>query len=152
MSPCPPDVRAVKMPVLYSPSARQSPGTAGQEEREIKVFIVDDHPRVRSAIETLVARTPGLRVVGSVSSGAAAIAAVVRLRPTVVIMDLGMPGINGVEATREIRMDPSAPAVVAFSGSRELWREARAAGAALMILKDEDPESLLEAIRAAARR
>lgn len=77
----------------------RKPWRAGAEDQEIHVLIVDDHPGVRSAIEALIARTPGLRVVGSVSSGAAAIEGVRRLQPTVVIMDLGMPGINGVEAT-----------------------------------------------------
>lgn len=118
----------------------------------ITVLIVDDHPGVRAAIEALIVRTPGLRVVGSVSSGAAAIEDARRLNPTVVIMDLCMPDINGVEATRAIRLDDGAPAVVAFSGSRELWREARDAGAAVTLLKDEDPQRLLQAIRAAASR
>jgi DNA-binding NarL/FixJ family response regulator len=119
---------------------------------EIDVLIVDDHPRVRSAIEALIAGVPGLRVVGSVSGGAAAIERVARLRPAVVIMDLGMPGIDGVAATREICKSKVAPVVVAFSGSRALWREARAAGAAHTLLKDEDPATLVETIRAAARR
>jgi CheY-like chemotaxis protein len=137
---------------LAESAPRRLPDTACQEEGEIEVVVVDDHPGVRSAIEALIARAAGLCVVGSVSSGTAAVAAVVQLRPTVVIMDLCMPGMNGVEATRAICSSPPAPVVVVFSGSRELWREARAAGAAHMILKDEDPESLLEAIRAAARR
>jgi CheY-like chemotaxis protein len=119
-------------------------------DEEILVLIVDDHPGVRSAIEALIARTPGLRVVGSFSSGAAAVEGVARLRPAVVIMDLGMPGMNGVEATREICRGKVAPTVVAFSGSRELWREARAAGAAYTVLKDEDPQTLLTTIRTAA--
>ena len=119
---------------------------------EIDVLVVDDHPGVRSAIEALIAGAPGLRVVGSVSGGAAAIERVARLRPTVVIMDLGMPGIDGVAATREICRSKEPPVVVAFSGSRALWREARAAGAAHTLLKDEDPATLVETIRAAARR
>jgi DNA-binding NarL/FixJ family response regulator len=120
------------------------------KDEAITVLVVDDHPGVRAAIEALIARTSGLRVVGSVSTGASAIERARRLKPTVVIMDLGMPDINGVEATRAIRLSDGAPAVVAFSGSRELWREARAAGAADTLLKDEDPDRLLEAIRAAA--
>jgi DNA-binding NarL/FixJ family response regulator len=125
---------------------------ADVQRAEIGVLIVDDHPGVRSAIEALIAGAPGLRVVGSVAGGAAAIERVARLRPTVVIMDLGMPGIDGVAATREICKSRQAPVVVAFSGSREGWREARAAGAAHALLKDEDPATLVETIRAAVRR
>lgn len=62
-----------------------------------------------------------------------------------------MPDINGVEAIRAIRLNDGAPAVVAFSGSRQLWREARDAGATVTLLKDEDPQRLLQAIRAVAR-
>jgi DNA-binding NarL/FixJ family response regulator len=64
-------------------------------------------------------------------------------------MDLGMPGLNGVEATRRVRCRHPAPVVVALSGSHELIREATAAGAASTMLKDVDPVRLLEAIRAA---
>jgi DNA-binding NarL/FixJ family response regulator len=116
------------------------------------VLVVDDHPGVRCAIEALIARTPGLRLVGSASSGAAAIEGVARLLPMVVVMDLGMPGINGVEATREICKAETAPVVVAVSGSRELWHEARAAGAAYTLLQDADPQLLVETIRTAAQR
>lgn len=119
---------------------------------DVDVLVVDDHPGVRAAIEALVAGTPGLRLVGSASNGAAAIEIVARLRPAVVIMDLGMPGIDGVRATREICKSKMAPVVVAFSGSRELWRQARAAGASHTVLKDEDPATLVETILAAARR
>jgi DNA-binding NarL/FixJ family response regulator len=82
---------------------------------DVDVLVVDDHPGVRAAIEALIAGAPGLRLVGSASSGAAAIEIVARLRPAVVIMDLGMPGIDGVRATREICKSKVAPVVVAFS-------------------------------------
>jgi DNA-binding NarL/FixJ family response regulator len=74
------------------------------------------------------------------------------MQPKVVIMDLTMPGMSGVEATRSICRRQPAPAVVVLSGSRELWREARAAGAADAVLKDADPLHLLAVVRAAARR
>lgn len=121
------------------------------DDEDIAVLVVDDHPGVRLAIEALIARTPGLRLVGSVSSGAAAIEGVARLQPTVVVMDLGMPGMNGVEATREIRKRKAAPVVVAFSRARAVARSA-SAGAAHAVPKDEDPHTLLETIRTAARR
>jgi DNA-binding NarL/FixJ family response regulator len=144
------------MPALYALSSLDedmpaaAPTAACLDDDDIRVLVVDDHPRVRSAIEALIDRTPGLRVVGSVSSGAEAIEGAARLRPRVVVMDLGMPGISGVAATREICNQQPAPVVVAFSGSRELWREARDAGAAHTLLKDEDPNTLVETIRIAA--
>ena len=63
---------------------------------------------------------------------------------------LTMPGVDGVEATRRVRAQQRPPAVVALSGSRELIRDAVAAGAAFTLLKDEDPHRLLEVIEAAA--
>jgi len=140
---------------LYAPSGQRAHPPAegrGAACDDVDVLVVDDHPGVRCAIEALVARTPGLRLVGSASSGAGAIEGVARLQPEVVVMDLGMPGINGVEATREICEGRIAPVVVAFSGSRALWHEARTAGAAYALLKDEDPQTLVETIRTAARR
>ena len=64
-------------------------------------------------------------------------------------MDLAMPGVNGVEATRRLRRQRLPPAVVALSGSHELIREAVTAGAAFTLLKDVDPDRLLAVIRAA---
>ena len=132
-------------------AALPAPPTHTRKPPDVAVLIVDDHPGVRSALEALIDRAPGLRVVGSASCGVTAIEAVVRLRPMVVVMDLHLPGVDGVAATREIRQRQAPPAVVVFSGSRELWRAAQAAGAARTVLKDEDPSMLLAAIRAVAR-
>jgi DNA-binding NarL/FixJ family response regulator len=98
----------------------------------------------------LITSADDLRLIGSASGGAEAIAVVAALEPEVVVMDLAMPATSGVEATRAICRRRPAPAVVAFSGSRELWRDARAAGAAHAVLKDDDPERLLDAIRDAS--
>ena len=115
------------------------------------VLLVDDHVGFRCALERLLAATDDLRVVGAASDGAQAVELVARLRPDVVVMDLAMPVLSGVEAVRRIRTDHKPPVVVALSGSRAMWREARAAGVSRTILKDEDPEQLIAAIRAAAR-
>jgi DNA-binding NarL/FixJ family response regulator len=88
------------------------------------VLIVDDHCGFRYALESLLASAGDLRLVGSVCTGAEAVTLSEQLEPRVVIMDLAMPGINGVEATRRICGQRRPPAVVALSGSRELWREA----------------------------
>lgn len=113
------------------------------------VLVVDDHPGFRSALEQLLARSEDLEVVGSASDGMQAVALVARLRPDLVIMDLAMPLLNGVDATRRICSRHAPPVVVALSGSRAMWREARAAGASCTLLKDEDPERLIARIRAA---
>jgi DNA-binding NarL/FixJ family response regulator len=113
------------------------------------VLVVDDHPGFRSALERLLARAGDLEVVGSASDGAQAVELAARLRPDLVIMDLAMPVLSGVDATRRIRSQEEPPVVVALSGSRELWREACAAGVSCMILKDEDPERLVATIRRA---
>jgi DNA-binding NarL/FixJ family response regulator len=116
------------------------------------VLVVDDHVGVRLALEALIRSTADLRVVGSASGGAEAIELVAALEPAVVVMDLAMPGTSGVQAIRAICRRRPAPAVVAFSGARTLWREARAAGAAYTVLKDDDPERLLDTIRSACGR
>lgn len=115
------------------------------------VLVVDDHAGFRGALERLLARTDDLRVVGAACDGAQAVELVARLRPDVVVMDLAMPVLSGVAAIRRIRGETDPPAVVALSGSRALWREARAAGVSCTLLKDADPEQLVATIRAAAR-
>jgi DNA-binding NarL/FixJ family response regulator len=88
-------------------------------------------------------------LVGSADGGVEAVALAARLSPEVVVMDLGMARVNGVEATRRVRAQPRPPVVVALSGSRELTKDAVAAGAAITLLKDVDPDELLAVIRSA---
>jgi DNA-binding NarL/FixJ family response regulator len=127
------------------------------------VLIADDHDGFRIALASLLGATDDLVVIGSACGGAEAIDLAAALHPHVVVMDLMMPGVNGVEATRTIRNCNSsnsghsascsqglAPAVVALSGSRELMRDAIAAGAAFAVLKEEEPERLIAVVRAAA--
>jgi DNA-binding NarL/FixJ family response regulator len=118
----------------------------------ITVMVADDHDGFRSALERLVLSTADLALVGSACGGEEAVALAARLLPQVVVMDLAMPGVSGVDATRRVRTQRRPPVVVALSGSRELSRDAIAAGAAFSLLKDVHPEKLLAVIRAAARR
>jgi DNA-binding NarL/FixJ family response regulator len=118
----------------------------------ITVVVVDDHPGFRRALERALRRSPGLRLVGSAHSGVEAIAMCARLEPRVVVMDLAMPGVSGVEATRQLMRQHGPPAVVALSGSRELMRDAIAAGACRALLKEGDLTELLTTIRLAAAR
>jgi DNA-binding NarL/FixJ family response regulator len=118
----------------------------------ITVLVVDDHPGFRRALERALRRSPGLRLVGSARSGEEAIAMSAQLEPRVVVMDLAMPGMSGVEATSRVMRQPAPPAVVALSRSRELMREAIAAGACRALLKEGDLTELLTTIRLAAAR
>jgi DNA-binding NarL/FixJ family response regulator len=118
----------------------------------IRVLLVDDHQLVRTGLSTLLAATDDITVVGQAGDGAAAIEAVAGVAPDVVLMDLSMPGIDGVEATRSILADhPNVHVVVLTSFSdHEMVNDALAAGAVGYQLKDCEPADLLAAVRAAA--
>lgn len=129
-------------------SVARADGADGRDA--ITVLVVDDHPGFRRAIERALQRSPGLRLVGSAHSGEEAIVMSAQLEPRVVVMDLAMPGVSGVEATRRLMRQEVPPAVVALSGSRELMRDAIAAGACRALLKEGDLTELLTTIRLAA--
>jgi DNA-binding NarL/FixJ family response regulator len=144
----PDGLRATPLTVLRASSGSRSDAEPGG----LTVLVVDDHAGFRRALESLVRSAGDLILLGSACDGEQAVRLSAELRPRVVVMDLGMPGVNGVEATRRVRGQQLPPVVVALSGSHELIREAVAAGAAFTVLKDEDPQRLLEVIRAAASR
>ena len=118
----------------------------------IPVLVVDDHPGCRRALEEALRRAPGVRLVGCASTGEEALIMSAQLRPRVVVMDLAMPGMTGVDATRRLMAEREPPAVVALSGSRELMRDAVAAGARGTLLKEADLTELLATIRLVAAR
>jgi DNA-binding NarL/FixJ family response regulator len=134
---------------MYTNEPAQPDACAG--DSGTTVLIVDDHPGFRGALASFLRSSPGLELVGSARDGEEAICLAAELRPRVVVMDLAMPGLSGVEATRRLRAQPAPPAVVAVSVSHALMREALAAGAAFTVLKDAEPHRLLDVIQAAAR-
>lgn len=117
------------------------------------VLLADDHSLVRAGLAALLASAPGLRVVGEAADGAQAVELTDSLRPDVVLMDLSMPVMDGVAATREVmRRRPGAAVVVLTSFSdHERVTEALQAGAVGYLLKDCDPRDLVAAVRSAAR-
>ena len=117
-----------------------------------RVLLVDDHAMVRAGIAAMLSVTDDLEVVGQATDGAAAVAAANECSPDVVLMDLSMPGVDGVEATRQILTDhPDVRIVVLTSFSdRDRVSDALAAGAVGYQLKDCEPADLLAAVRAAA--
>lgn len=119
----------------------------------ISVLLVDDHRLVRAGLEQLIDADPGMRVVGSASDGAEAVELAGATGPDVVLMDLSMPGMDGIEATRRVLAAvPSAQVVVLTSFTdRDRVVDALDAGAVGYLLKDSEPEDLLRGIRAALR-
>lgn len=115
----------------------------------IKVVIADDQRVVRDGLIVLVGLCEGIEVVGSASDGAAAITLVDELRPDVVLMDLRMPVMDGVEATRQITTDGTARVVVltTFTDDESILPALRA-GAAGYLTKDASAEEIEAAIRA----
>jgi DNA-binding NarL/FixJ family response regulator len=121
----------------------------------ISVVVVDDEHLVRSGFAALLASDPEITVVGTAGSGDAAVAVVRRERPDVVLMDIRMPGRDGVSATAAITADP------ALSGTRvivlttfdldEYVHAALRAGASGFLLKDAQPDDLLAAVHLVAR-
>jgi DNA-binding NarL/FixJ family response regulator len=118
----------------------------------ISVLIVDDHAVVRAGLEQLLGTADDIDVVASAPDGASAVEAAVRTAPDIVLMDLSMPVMDGVEATRRITAEVAGTQVVvltSFSDQRRIL-DALGAGASGYVLKDADPEELLSAIRVAA--
>ncbi len=119
----------------------------------IRVLLVDDHTVVRRGLRLAFDLEPDLQVVGEAANGQEAIQRVEELRPDVVVMDLLMPVMNGVDATRAIRRQYPEVEVVALTSVLEdrLVIDVVEAGAAGYMLKETRPDELFEAVRAAAR-
>ena len=121
-------------------------------DKTIRVVIVDDHAMLRAGLEQLLAGEADLEVVGKAADGAEAVALVREVRPDVVLMDLQMPGLDGVEATRQIVGEELADVLVLTSYSdAERIVGALDAGALGYLLKDAEPDEVLRGIRAVAR-
>ena len=116
-----------------------------------RVLLVDDHAMVRRGLREFLGMFEDIEVVGEASDGQEALTATDRLRPDVVVMDLNLPRLDGVEATRELRATRPDVEVVALTGFVEEARVMAAieAGAAGFLLKDAEPDDVAAAIRAA---
>lgn len=120
---------------------------------QITVLIVDDHAIVRHGVRTFFEMQPDLLVVQEADSGEAAVRLAAELIPDVVLMDLVMPGIGGVEATRQIKQASPQSQIIALTSYHddEFIFPALHAGALSYVLKDAHPEELAEVVRQAAR-
>ncbi|GAA3959058.1 response regulator transcription factor [Streptomyces marokkonensis] len=115
----------------------------------VTVLVVDDDELTRTGLRTLLSAKPDLDVVGEATDGAEVVAAVTRLRPDVVLMDVRMPRVNGIEATRRLRTLPDPPKVVVittFENDEYVW-DALRAGASGFIRKRAPAQQIAHAIR-----
>ncbi len=121
-------------------------------EESIRVLIADDHPLFRDGIRGLLGSLPDMEVVGEASSGEQAVELARELQPDVILMDIKMPGINGIEATREIlHISPRIGVLVVtmFEDDDSVFAAMRA-GARGYLLKDSSGQEVMHAIRAVA--
>lgn len=120
---------------------------------KIRVLVVDDHEMIRRGVVGLIQTESGLRVCGEAADGLAAVAKAAETDPHVVVMDITMPLMNGLEATRKIKKSHPQTEIVILSvhDSEQMIREAVRAGAISYLLKSDDGQAILDAIAAAAR-
>lgn len=122
----------------------------------ISVLVVDDQAMVRAGFAAILAAQDGIDVLGQASDGAEGVELARRLRPDVVLMDVRMPGMNGIDATRELvhpsRGEPHRPLVLVLTtfDADEYVYDALAAGASGFLLKDAPPDDLVHAVRVVA--
>ena len=116
--------------------------------REITCLIVDDHEVVREGLRLSLSRAPHIRVVGEAADGESAVALAERRRPDVVVMDIRMPGMDGLDATREITQRVPGTAVLLFTAysERSLLTRGLEFGATGYVLKEAPHDTLLRAI------
>lgn len=122
----------------------------GTKMATVRVLVADDYAAIRTALTRALQSEPNIEVVGEASDGYAAVRLAERLRPEVVLMDVNMPGLNGVEATRRIAQGDSGIKVIGLSvHCLEFFaRQMLEAGAYAYLLKDGDIDELIEVIEA----
>lgn len=127
-------------------------GLAEPRNKAVRVLVVDDQPIFAQALTALLEADPRIEVVGEADSGAYALELADELEPDVVLLDVLMPGWDGLEITRRLRSDHPGLRVVVVSGvsGSEVTRDAFAAGADAFLLKGNLQEEVAEAIVAAA--
>ncbi len=119
----------------------------------IRVLIADDHTIVRSGLNLLLSSEPDIEVIGEATDGHTAVQMAAEVSPDVVLMDIGMPGLNGFQATREIKeQNPAANILVlTMHRSDEYFFQMLEAGASGYILKGAETSELIHAVRIVAR-
>lgn len=122
-------------------------------ENVITVFLADDHTMVREGLASLVARDPGVSVVGQCGDGLSVLPSVQQLRPQIVILDISLPGLNGLDICRELNRKFSKTNVLILSmhDNEQFIARALEYGASGYLLKESAADQLLEALKTIAR-
>ena len=136
---------------MTDPTNAPTDKTDGAPDTPIRVLIAEDQALLRATLAALLEAEPGMSVVGLAEDGARAVALAAELRPDVVLMDIQMPGLTGIEATRRICADPTLAAtrvlILTMFEIDDYVLGALRAGACGFLLKDADPQSLVDAVR-----
>ncbi len=124
-----------------------------QQDSQVRVLVVDDHQVVRVGIRKLLNRTSDIRVVGEASNGIEALHLVNELKPDVLLLDMEMPGLSGVDVARNLHAKGSSVRILVLSGydDRQYVIALLDQGISGYLIKDESPELIIEAIRSIAR-
>ena len=119
----------------------------------IRVILADDHPVTRGGIRNLLEKAPDIKVVGEANDGAEALRLVAELAPDVLLLDMEMPGIKGVEVARKLQAASAPVRILALSAydDKQYILELLASGASGYLVKEEVPETIVEAVRGVAR-
>jgi DNA-binding NarL/FixJ family response regulator len=134
-------------------AATSAPPSQGRTQHRIRILLVDDHAVIRQALRMLLESQAELEVVADVENGREAVTAVEKYAPDVVLMDVVMPGLNGLEATRQIRRSAPNTRVVMLSGfvDEDQLLDSLRAGASGYIIKKSDVSELVLAIQTVHR-
>ena len=121
-------------------------------EHPLRILLADDHVTVRHGLKLLIDSQPDMKVISEASDGNAAVQNAVALKPDVIVMDISMPGMNGLVATRKLKqLQPDAAIVTLTRHADDAYlQELLRAGVSGYVLKQSAPTELLQAIRAAA--
>jgi DNA-binding NarL/FixJ family response regulator len=119
----------------------------------IRVILADDHPITRDGIRNLLERAPGIQVVGEADNGAEALRLIEELTPDVLLLDMEMPGLKGIDVARQLQEGNSPVRILALSAydDKQYILELLASGASGYLVKEEAPEAIIEAVRGVAQ-
>jgi DNA-binding NarL/FixJ family response regulator len=122
--------------------------------RPIRVALADDHPVVRIGVRSMLEKAPDIVVVGEASDGAGALCLVAELAPDILLLDVEMPGMTGIEVARQLQASGSPVRILALSAYDDAQYIAGllASGAAAYLTKDQAIEMIVEAVRGVAKR